>query len=75
MTTHSRTLAGKIPGTGEPGRLPFTGSHKVGHYRSDLAAAAAATLQCCISYYYRANQIRCISMRSRFSRVRLCATP
>ena len=58
MTTPSRTLARKIPGTGEPGRLPLMGSQRVGHYRSNLAAAAAAALQCCISYYYTANQIR-----------------
>ena len=27
---------------GEPGGLPFMGSHRVGHYWSDLAAAAVA---------------------------------
>ena len=32
---------GRIPGTGEPGGLPSTGSHRVGHDWSDLAAAAA----------------------------------
>ena len=41
MTTHSSVLAWRIPGTGEPGGLPSLGSHRVGHYRSDLAAAAA----------------------------------
>ena len=30
---------GSIPGTGEPGRLPSMGSHRVGHDWSDLAAA------------------------------------
>ena len=34
-------LHSRIPGTGEPGGLPFLGSHRVGHDRSDLAAAAA----------------------------------
>ena len=34
------TLAWKIPGTGKPGGLPSTGSHRVGHDLSDLAAAA-----------------------------------
>ena len=34
-------LAWTIPGTGEPGGLPFVGSHRVGHDLSDLAAAAA----------------------------------
>ena len=34
----------EIPGTGEPGGLPSLGSHRVGHYWSDLAAAAAASV-------------------------------
>ena len=42
MATHSSVLVWRIPGTGEPGGLPSTGLHKVGHYSSDLAAAAAA---------------------------------
>ena len=41
MATHSSVLAWRIPGTGEPGGLPSMGSHRVGHDRSDLAAAAA----------------------------------
>ena len=41
MATHSSVLAWRIPGTGEPGGLPSVGSHRVGHDRSDLAAAAA----------------------------------
>ena len=39
MATHSSVLAWRIPGTGEPGGLPFMGSHGVGHDWSDLAAA------------------------------------
>ena len=31
MATHSSTLAWRIPGTEEPGGLPFMGSHRVGH--------------------------------------------
>ena len=31
MATHSRVLARRIPGTGEPGGLPSLGSHRVGH--------------------------------------------
>ena len=31
MTTHSSVLAWRIPGTVEPGGLPSTGSHRVGH--------------------------------------------
>ena len=42
MATHSSVLAWGIPGTGEPGGLPSMGSHRVGHYWSDLVAAAAA---------------------------------
>ena len=40
MATHSSVLAWRIPGTGETGRLPSMGSHRVGHDWSDLAAAA-----------------------------------
>ena len=42
MATHSSVLAWRIPGTGEPGRLPSMALHRVGHNRSDLAEAAAA---------------------------------
>ena len=42
MATHSSVLAWRIPGTGEPGGLPSTGSHKVGHDWSDWAAAAVS---------------------------------
>ena len=41
MATHSSVLAWRIPGTGEPGRLPSMGSLRVGHDRSDLAATEA----------------------------------
>ena len=46
MATHSSVLAWKIPGTGEPGGLPSTGLHRVGHDWSDLAAVAATELKC-----------------------------
>ena len=42
MANHPSVLAWRVPGTGEPGGLPSTGSHRVGHDWSDLAAAAAA---------------------------------
>ena len=42
MATHSSVLAWRIPGTGEPHGLPSMGLHRVGHYWSNLAAAAAA---------------------------------
>ena len=31
MATQSSVLVWRIPGTGEPGRLPSLGSHRVGH--------------------------------------------
>ena len=43
MATQSNILAWRIPGTAEPGGLPSMGSHRVGHDRSDVAAAAAVT--------------------------------
>ena len=39
LATHSNILAWRIPGMGEPGGLLSMGSHRVGHYWSDLAAA------------------------------------
>ena len=45
MATHSRVLAWRIPGTGEPDGLLSMGSHRVGHDCSDLAAAAAELLK------------------------------
>ena len=47
MATHSSVLAWRIPGTEEPGGLPYMGLHRVGHDWSDLAAAAAA-----LSHFY-----------------------
>ena len=54
MATHSNVLAWRIPGTVEPGELPSTGSHRVGHDSSDLAVAVAKDLKvkvkslCCV---------------------------
>ena len=42
MATNSSVLAWRIPGMEEPGGPPSMGSHRVGHDRSELAAAAAA---------------------------------
>ena len=42
MATHSCVLAWRIPGTGEPGRLPSMGLLRVRHNWSDLAAAGRA---------------------------------
>ena len=44
MATHSSVLVWRVPGTGELGRLPSMGLHRVGHDWSDLAAAAANCL-------------------------------
>ena len=41
MATHSSILAWRIPGIGEPGRLPSMVSHRVGHNWSDLACLHA----------------------------------
>ena len=54
MATHSSVLAWRVPGTKEPGGLPFMGSHRVGHDWSDLATAAAAVIsiiQDCILFW------------------------
>ena len=50
MATHPSVLAWRIPGTGEPGGLPSMGSHRVGHNRSNLAAAAAV-LKCWLPWW------------------------
>ena len=54
MATHSSVLAWRIPGMGEPGRLPSVGSHRIEHDWSDLAAAAAAAAAFCkvLGYYF-----------------------
>ena len=56
MSIHSSILAWRIPGTGEPGGLPSTGSHRVGHDWSNLAAAEE---EC--SCKHRASWPRCCS--------------
>ena len=43
MAAHSSILPWRIPWTGKTGGLPSMGSHRVGHDRSDLAAAAKNT--------------------------------
>jgi len=44
MAIHSSVLPWRIPGMGKPGGLLSMGSHRVGHNRNDLAAAAAAEI-------------------------------
>ena len=46
VAARSCVLAWRIPRTAEPGGLPSVGSRRVGHYWSDLAAAAACTYIC-----------------------------
>ena len=62
MATHSSVLAWRIPEMAEPCGLPSMGSQRVGHDRSDLAAAAAAAVAAGIitrtrSFRYDLNQI------------------
>ena len=68
MATHSSVLAWRIPGTGEPGGLPSTGSHRVGHDWSDLAAvAAAASIRALNWSLSTSNDQPLCSSSSRFS--------
>ena len=55
MTPHSSVLAWRIPGTGEPGGLLSMGSHRVGHDWSNLAAAAA----CSVNIYFTPRLSHC----------------
>ena len=53
MAIHSSVLAWRIPGTGEPGWLPSTGSYRVGHDGSDLAAGMNSKGDCDnLGYFY-----------------------
>ena len=59
---HSSVPACRIPGMGELGGLPSTGSHRVGHDWSDLSAAAASqkryfTLWKCSAHLFYWRQI------------------
>ena len=72
MATHSSVLAWRIPGTGEPGGLPSMASHRVGHDRSDLAAAAAVLgLVCCMRAFSGCGErgYSLVVMRSLFTAV------
>ena len=57
MATHSSVLAWRIPGTEEPRGLLSTGSHRIRHGWSDLAAAA------CINTYIYIYVCICVSGR------------
>ena len=57
MATHSSVPAWRIPGTGEPGGLPFMGSHRVRHDWSDLAAAAVIQKE--VKLYHEGKLLHC----------------
>ena len=57
MATHFSVLAWRIPGMGEPGRLPSLGSHRVRHDRNDLAAAVTNGIE----YLFICSLAICIS--------------
>ena len=62
MAPHSSVLAWRNPGMGEPGGLPSMGLHRVGHDWSDLAAAAAQSLNwvvCCVIISSRLREKNC----------------
>ena len=61
MAIHTSVLAWRIPGMGEPGRLPSMGSHRVGPDWYSLATQAYI--------------ISLLLLISHFSRVQLCAIP
>ena len=60
MATHSSVLAWRIPGTGEPGGLPSTGSHRVRHGWSNLAAAADSILHMYCIFFLHSSVIGCL---------------
>ena len=74
MATHSRVLAWRIPGTGEPGGLPSMGSHRVGHDWSDLAAAWYQTLRTPVMSKNRLLQI-CLHSSRYWNISPFCARP
>ena len=58
-----------LVGTGEPGRLPSTGSHRVGHDWSNLAAAAMKA-NMSVYYHHTSNALKmqcCLSLTPRFA--------
>ena len=55
MAPQASTLAWKIPWAEEPGGLQSMGSHRVGHDWSNLAAAAAASIQSVADIYVPGN--------------------
>ena len=73
MATHSSVLAWRIPGTGEPGGLPSTGSHRVGHDWRDLAAALSTPRWCShsMSFYCWVDCRELVILNSRLPHLNL----
>ena len=70
MATHSSVLAWRIPGMGQPGGLPSTGSHRVGHDWSDLAAAATSKVLLLLYFLLFWKQSECgIQDRINFAQI------
>ena len=68
IATHSSVLAWRIPGMGEPGGLPSTGSHRVGHNWSDLAAAAAAAYRVIVTIFLNSiYNLLCLEKKNALS--------
>ena len=61
VATHSSVLAWRIPGIREPGGLPPTGSHRVGHDWSDLAAAFQVSLSPLQNHTYSHSHLTVLS--------------
>ena len=61
MAAYSSVLAWRIPGTGEPGRLPSMGSHRVGHDWSDLAVAVQEKTDSNRKVKLHRSSLRCLS--------------
>ena len=79
MATHSRVLAWEIPWTEEPGGLQFTGSQRVGHNlvtdHTHTTMNTVGNRETNISRGWGGVLDLLLLLLSRFSRVRLCATP
>ena len=79
MATHSSVLAWRIPWTEKPGRLQSMESHRVGQDWSDLAAATGEIKSGSVlktqPWKEKIYQWMLLLLLSRFSHVRLCATP
>ena len=63
MATHSSTLAWKIPWTEEPGMLQSLGSQRVGHNRSDAAAATAGDMALSGEIREQRGSVGCLGSR------------